>query len=83
MNKYFCIKDCLTTGLNSLNEDNFYQLKKNLFYFICDDVNLPAMHHVYDELENEYFGYIFEDKLNNFISFAEWREKRIDSILED
>ena len=78
MNKWFCIKDCITSGINSVNEDVFYYLLKDSFYFIESSGEIL---HIYSD-NNEYLGYLFEEELSNFINIAEWREQQINLILE-
>ena len=67
MNKYICIKD-------------YFQIKKGTIVYI--DLSDDGYQDFFDENGEKLF-YMNDDYENWFQLFSEWRDSRIDKILED
>ena len=78
--KVICIKDCYTYNPKYHNpyEDYPNPCYKDKFYYMYGE-------HIYnlDKKRFTFLGYILPMNKDRFISIAEWREKQIDSILND
>jgi hypothetical protein len=76
--KVICIKDCYTFNPKYANpyDDEPNPCFKDKFYYM-------AGNHIYLLDKQTYLGSILPMNEDRFINIAEWREKQIDSILND
>jgi hypothetical protein len=74
--KIVCIEDC---------ELNWIRFEKGEIYLYgnegsgCDNIHIDYFY----QLNGTYIGYVSTTIMNNFIELAEFREKRINSILDE
>jgi hypothetical protein len=74
--KIICIEDC---------ELNWITFKKGEIYLYGkhgSGYDLPEANYFY-HINGKYIGYVLQIVMHNFMSLAEYREKRIDNILND
>ena len=73
MIKYICI-----------NETKLYNIGKEIDLKVGEEIEHFMGHMVFYKGELNYTGHIYNNNLEtNFISLAEWREKQINSILDE
>ena len=78
-NKLICIKDSKGVSLPhySVTKGEFYLCNESKRYIDCYEVNVPDND---DDKDILYIGLFYK---SNFLSQAEWRDKQINSILDE
>ena len=82
MIKVICIKNCKSF----FGDDNFYELIPYKLYYIKEenykDYGNPCeLYGIYDKIFH--YKYIGLYESNNFITLQEWRQQRINKILDE